>query len=112
MNHGWFDWRSLPKRGTHLLPLMPATQGKEVPGVLAGGNLVAIGVSKNEGTSKRAIEGLLDDGGSSHFHFGMQLIDIIAVDPQRHTPSRLRCFIQVDSCLAESKWDRGGVEED
>src|SRR6266699_5511640 len=42
----------------------------------------------------------------------MQLIDMIAVDPERHTPSRLRCFIQVHFCFAESKRDRTGIEED
>src|SRR3979411_2740717 len=42
----------------------------------------------------------------------MQLIDIITVDPERHTPSRMRGFIQVHFCFAESKRDGGGVEED
>src|SRR5258708_16921950 len=94
-----------------LLALVHATQRKSVPGVLVGRNAVAIGISKDEGTPERTIVGLLDDGGSSRFHFGMQRIDLIAVDPERHTPSRMRCFIQVDSWLAESKRDRGGVEK-
>src|SRR5207302_3785901 len=55
---------------------------------------------------------LLDDGGSSRFHFGMQRIDMITVDPERHTPSRLRCVIQVHFGFAESKRDRAGIEED
>src|SRR5713101_5816625 len=94
-----------------LLALVPAAQRKAVPGVLVGRNPVAIGISKDEGAPERTIVGLLDDGGSSRFHFGMQRIDLIAVDPERHTPSRMRCFIQVDSWLAESKGDRGGVEK-
>src|SRR5207247_2304894 len=80
-----------------LLALFPAAQGKAVPGVLIGRNLVAIGISKDEGAPERTIIGLLDDGGSRRLHFGMQLIDILAVDPERHSPSRMRCFIQVDS---------------
>src|SRR5258708_19131492 len=92
-----------------LVALRPAARRKAVPGVLVGRNAVAIGISKDEGAPERAIVGLLDDGGSSRFHFGVQRIDLIAVDPERHTPSRMRCFIQVDSWLAESKGDRGGV---
>src|SRR6266699_3534656 len=87
------------------LALFPAAQRKAVPGVLVGRNAVAIGISKDEGAPERTIKGWLDDGGSSRFHFGMQLIDMIAVDPERHTPSRMRCFIQFNSWLAESKWD-------
>src|SRR5437868_10029084 len=94
-----------------LLALLPATQRKAVPGVLVGRNTVSIGISKDEGAPERPIIGLLDDGGSSRFHFGMQLIDIIAIDPERHTPSRMRCFIQVHFCFAESKRDGGGVEQ-
>jgi hypothetical protein len=41
----------------------------------------------------------------------MQLIDLIAIDPERHTPSRMRCLIQVHFCFAESKGDRAGIEE-
>src|SRR6266566_491383 len=81
------------------LALFPATQRKAVPGVLVGRNAVTIGISKDEGAPERTIKGWLNDGGSSRFHFGMQLIDMIAVDPERHTPSRMRCFIQVNSWL-------------
>src|SRR4051794_38997237 len=65
-----------------LLALVPATQRKAIPGVLVGRNPVSIGISKDEGTPKRTIVGWCDDGGSSRFHFGMQLIDMIAVDPE------------------------------
>src|SRR2546426_12325161 len=95
-----------------LLALFPAAQRKAVPGVFVGRNPVSIGISKDEGAPERTIIGLLDDGGSSRFHFGMQLIYIIAVDPERHTPSRMRCFIQVPFCFAESKRDGGRVEQD
>src|SRR6266849_485867 len=95
-----------------LLALVPAAQWKAVPGVLISRNAVAIGISKDEGAPERTIKGLRNDGSSSRFHSGMQRIDIIAVDPERHTPSRLRCFIQVHFCFAESKRDRAGIEED
>ena len=95
-----------------LLALVPAAQRKAIPGVLIGRNPVSIGISKDEGAPERTIVGLLDDGGSRRFHLGMQRIDIIAVDPERHTPSRLRCFIQVHFWLAERKRDRAGIEED
>src|SRR5260370_29563274 len=95
-----------------LLALLPAAQRKAVPGVLIGCNPVSIGISKDEGAPEWTIKGLRNDGSSSRFHFGMQRIDMIAVDPERHTPSRLWCFIQVHFCFAESKRDRAGIEED
>src|SRR5213592_3927343 len=94
------------------LALMPAAQRKAVPGVLVGRNAVAIGISKDEGTPEWTIEGWRDNGDPRRFHFGMQLIDMITVDPERHAPSWLWCFIQVHFCLAESKRDRAGIEED
>src|SRR6266852_5205291 len=107
----------LPGRGARPVPSMllarvPAAQRKAVPGVLVDRNVVSIGISKDEGAPERTIIGLRNDGSPSRFHFGMQLIDMIAVDPERHTPSRLRCFIQVHFCFAESKRDRAGIEED
>jgi hypothetical protein len=58
-----------------LLALVPATQRKAVPGVLIGCNPVSIRISKDEGAPERAVAGLLDDGNSSRYHFGMQLIE-------------------------------------
>ena len=76
-----------------LLMLMPATQRKAVPGILIGRNSVSIGISKDESAPKRTIKWLLDNGSSSRFQFGMQFIDLIAIDPERHSPSRQRRLI-------------------
>ncbi len=94
-----------------LLSIFPATQRKAVPGVLIGRNPVSIGISKDEGAPERTIIRWLDDGSAFRFQFGMQLIDLIAVDPERHPPSRLRCFIQVHLGFAERKGDRVGIKK-
>ena len=98
---------SLPR----LLALFPATQRKAIPGILIRRNAVSIGISKDEGAPERTIIRWLDDGSAFRFQFGMQLIDLIAVDPERHPPSRLRCFIQVHFGFAERKGDRVGIKE-
>jgi hypothetical protein len=77
------------------LALFPAAQRKAVPVVLIGRYPVAIGIGEDEGAPERTIERWLDDGGAFRFQFGMQLIDMIAVEPERHTPSRMGCFIQI-----------------
>ncbi len=75
---------SLPR----LLAIFPATQRKAVPGVLIGRNAVSIGISKDKGAAERTIIRWLDDGSAFRFQFGMQRIDLIAVDPERHPPSQ------------------------
>jgi hypothetical protein len=67
---------------------------------------------KDKGAPKRTIVGWRNDSGSRRFQCSMQLIDRIAVDPERHPHSRLWCFIQVHSGCAKRKGNRIGIEED
>src|SRR5581483_4276946 len=73
--------------------------------------LQAAGTTIIKPPSKRTVGGRLDDGGSCCLQFGMQCIDIIAVEPERHPQARLGCFIQVYSCCTETEGDRVGIEE-
>src|SRR5579875_2416050 len=93
-----------------LLARFPAAKREAVPGILVGRDPVAIGIGKDEGAPERTIVGRRYDGGSRRCHFCMQLVDVIAVKPERYTRSRLRRLIQVHLCLAESKGNRVGIE--
>ena len=56
-------------------------------------------------------EGWLDDSRSSRLQFSAQLIDLVAVEPERHSQSRLWHIIQIHVCLTERKGDRAGIKD-
>src|SRR5215211_7461119 len=90
---------------------MPTTQRKTIPGVLVGRDTVPVGIREDERAPERAIVGWGDYRGPLRLQLGMQLIDSIAVDPERHAPSRMRCLIYIHSCFAKTEGDRVGIEE-
>ncbi len=66
---------------------MATAQWEPLPGILIGRNLVAIRISKDDGAPERTIERLLDDGDALCLRFGIQLINMVAVQPNRYAPS-------------------------
>jgi hypothetical protein len=40
----------------------------------------------------------------------MQFLNAITVNPEGHTPSEM-CFIQIDACFADAKWNRVCIEK-
>src|ERR687890_2012156 len=100
-------------RGFSLLASwVPTTQRKTIPGVLVGRDTVPIGVREDERAPERAIVGWRDYGGPARLQLGRQLIDTIAVDPERHAPSRMRRLVNMHPRFAKTEGDRVGIEED
>src|SRR5919107_1269782 len=61
-------------------------------------------------TSRRV--GRPDYRGPVRLQLGMQLVDAIAVDPERHAPPRMRCRIDIHPRFAKTEGDGVGIEED
>src|SRR5579859_3744014 len=67
--------------------LMPAAERKAVPRVLVGGDAVAIRVGKDHGASKGTIVGLLQNRDPSRVEPGVELVNMITIDPECDTPA-------------------------
>jgi hypothetical protein len=91
---------------------VPTAQRETIPGILVGRDTVPVGVRENERAPERAIVGRRDYGGPVRLQPGIQIIGMIAVDPERHAPSRMRRLVNIHPRFAKTEGDGVGIEED